>query len=78
MNNSPRKIEGASNPNIKPNTKDLTKKYYTIFFSILIISFFAIYWLCNFTKLKEMFQIIALSALSIALAEYFTRRFLKL
>ena len=52
MNNSPRKIESASNPNIKPNTKDLTKKYYTIFFSILIISFFAIYWLCNFTKLR--------------------------
>ncbi len=78
MNNYPRKIEGASNPNIKPNANNLTKKYYTMFFSILIISFFVIYWLCNFTKLREMFQVIALSALSIALAEYFTRRYLKL
>lgn len=78
MNNYPRKIESAENPNIKTRAKAPRKNYYVIFFSILIVSFIIIFWLCNYTKLKEMFQIIALSALSIALAEYFTRRFIKL
>ena len=32
----------------------------------------------NNTKLKEMFQLIALTALAIAIAEYATRRYLKL
>ncbi len=78
MNNYPRKIESAENPNVKIRANAPRKNYYVIFFSILIVSFIIIFWLCNYTKLKEMFQIIALSALSIALAEYFTRKFLKL
>ena len=55
-----------------------SKKYYTIFFSIMLVTFLVVFWLCNYTKLKEMFQIMALLAFSIALAEYLTRRYLNL
>ena len=48
-----------------------------IFFSIMIGSFLLVFWLCNYTKLKEMFQVLTLMAFSIALAEYLTRRYLK-
>ena len=77
MNNYPRKIESAENPNVKAKKNKLTKNYYIMFFSILISSFFIIFWLCNYTILKELFQIIALSALSIAIAEYTTRKHIK-
>ncbi len=54
-----------------------SKKYYIMFFSIMIGSFLLVFWLCNYTKLKEMFQVLTLMAFSIALAEYLTRRYLK-
>lgn len=83
-NNKQRKIEGAYNPNIKQRqTQNLnqnvfySKAYYKMFFTIMILTFIVVFWLCNFTKLKEMFQTIALSALAIAIAEYFTRNYFK-
>lgn len=85
-NNSPRKIEGAYNPKLKykqRQTQNLnqnvfySKAYYKMFFTIMILTFVVVFWLCNFTKLKEMFQTIALSALAIAIAEYFTRNYFK-
>lgn len=77
-NNIPRKIEGAFNPKLQKKTNPFyNKEYYTMFFTIMILTFIAIFWLCNFTKLKEMFQIISLTALSIAIAEYFTRSYTK-
>lgn len=87
-NNSPRKIEGAYNPKLKQKqrqTQNLnlnqnvfySKAYYKMFFTIMILTFVVAFWLCNFTKLKEMFQTIALSALAIAIAEYFTRNYFK-
>ncbi|RAI10599.1 MAG: hypothetical protein DKM23_02720 [Candidatus Melainabacteria bacterium] len=76
-----RKIESA-NPAPKqpqkPSIISYTKEQYYLFFTILICSFALMFWLCNFTIMKETFQIIMMSALSIALAEYFTRRYFKL
>ena len=76
-----RKIESA-NPTPKQIQKqgiiNYTKEQYSLFFTILICSFVLMFWLCNFTIMKETFQIIMMSALSIALAEYFTRRYFKL
>ncbi len=77
-NNSPRKIEGAYNPTLKKKQNPYySKEYYQIFFTVMILTFLLAFWLCNFTKLKELFQTIALSALAIAIAEYFTRSYFK-
>ncbi|MBR1943136.1 hypothetical protein IJ843_05320 [bacterium] len=77
-NNTQKKIVSAANPNITKKQQNLySTKYYVMFFTIMIISFLIISWLCNYTKLKEMFQIIALTALSIAIAEYSTRNIIK-
>lgn len=76
-----RKIESANpaqNNNSKPKIISYTKEQYYLFFTILICSFALMFWLCNFTIMKETFQIIMMSALSVALAEYFTRRYFKL
>lgn len=76
-----RKIESANpaqNNNPKPKIISYTKEQYYLFFTILICSFALMFWLCNFTIMKETFQIIMMSALSVALAEYFTRRYFKL
>ncbi len=59
------------------NNKNYNKKYYIMFFTIMIISFLILFWLCNYTKLKEMFQIVTLMALSITIAEYTSRKYLK-
>ena len=67
-----RKIESANPAPKQPQKPSI------IFFTILICSFALMFWLCNFTIMKETFQIIMMSALSIALAEYFTRRYFKL
>ena len=76
-----RKIESA-NPTSKqpqkPSIISYTKEQYYLFFTILICSFALMFWLCNFTKLRETFQIIMMSALSIAIAEYSTRKYFKL
>ncbi len=74
-NNNNNKIQNAvSTKNIQKNT--YSKKYYIMFFSIMIVSFLFIFWICNYTILKELFQIITLMALSIAIAEYTTRKYL--
>ena len=74
VNSAEKRTSARSN---EKNTSGLySKKYYIIFFSIMIFSFLLVFWLCNYTKLKEMFQILTLMAFSIALAEYLTRRFL--
>ena len=71
--------EGAFDEFMKNGNPELiTKEQYYLFFTILICSFALMFWLCNFTIMKETFQIIMMSALSIALAEYFTRRYFKL
>ncbi len=70
-NNINKQIQNAA---IK-NNNTYSKKYYIMFFIILVISFLVIFWLCNYTKLKEMFQIITLMALSIAIAEYTSRKY---
>jgi len=93
-NNNQRKIvnaatSAANKPTVTSAVKSETsntdnvsglysKKYYIMFFSIMIVSFLLVFWLCNYTKLKEMFQVLTLMAFSIALAEYLTRRYLKL
>ncbi len=76
-NNVKKTIQGAANPNIKKSGL-YTKQYYVMFFSIMVTAFVVIFWLCNYTKLKEMFQTITLAALAIAIAEYTTRKYLKL
>ena len=77
-NNTQKKIVSAANQNTAKKQQNLySTKYYIMFFTIMIISFLTISWLCNYTKLKEMFQIIALTALSIAIAEYSTRNIIK-
>ncbi len=53
-----------------------SKKYYITFFTIMLASFIFIFWICNYTILKELFQIITLMALSIAIAEYTTKKYL--
>ena len=74
-NNNNNKIQNTvSTKNIQKNT--YSKKYYIMFFSIMIVSFLFIFWICNYTILKELFQIITLMALSIAIAEYTTRKYL--
>lgn len=76
-----RKIESANPTSKQPQKISMvtyTKEQYCLFFTILICSFALMFWLCNFTIMKETFQIIMMSALSIALAEYFTRRYFKL
>lgn len=76
-----RKIESANPTSKQPQKISMvtyTKEQYCLFFTILICSFVLMFWLCNFTIMKETFQIIMMSALSIALAEYFTRRYFKL
>ena len=87
-NNINKKIVNASASNAKVQTKTISnakqenkselysKKYYIMFFSIMLVTFLITFWLCNYTKLKEMFQIMALLAFSIALAEYLTRRYI--
>ena len=76
-NNVKKQIQSATNPTLnKPKLYD--KQYYVMFFSIMVTTFVVIFWLCNYTKLKEMFQIMALAALAIAVAEYATRKYLKL
>lgn len=81
MNNFQKKVESAT-PQIKQTTNNLhsftQKEHYYMFFIILFVSFFVIFWLCNFTKLRETFQIIMMSALSISIAEYSTRKYFKL
>lgn len=76
-NNQQKKIEGAFNPTTRRNLSLFySKKYYLIFFTIMIVSFILIFWLCNYNKLKELFQTITFCALSIAIAEYATRNFI--
>ena len=72
-----KKIQSATNPNVKQNGT-YTKQYYIMFFAIMVTCFVFFFWLCNYTKLKEMFQIVVLSALSIVIAEFVTRKYLKL
>ncbi|MBR2525742.1 hypothetical protein IKE67_04685 [bacterium] len=76
-NNLNKKIQSATNPNLTQN-KVYSKQYYIMFYTIMVTSFTFMYWLCNFTKLKEMFQIVAITAVSIAIAEFVTRKYLKL
>lgn len=77
-NNQPKKIEGALNPATQNRNNGLySKKYYAMFFTIMILTFIALFWLCNFTKLRELFQTITFCALSIAIAEFSTRKYLK-
>ncbi len=76
-NNIKKQIQSASNPTLQ-KTSVYSKQYYIMFFSIMVTAFIVIFWLCNYTKLKEMFQIIALTALAISIAEYSTRKYLKL
>lgn len=71
-----KQIQGAVNPVLK-QTK-YTKQYYVMFFAIMVTAFIFMFWLCNYTRLKEMFQIVLLTALAIAIAEYTTRKYLKL
>lgn len=73
-NNNQKQVQNATTPQ---QQKNYGKKYYIVFFSVMIISFLIIFWICNYTKLKEMFQIITLMALSIAIAEYTSRKYLK-
>jgi len=73
-NENKKQIQNATTPQQKSN---YGKKYYTVFFTVMIISFLTIFWICNYTKLKEMFQVITLMALSIAIAEYTSRKYLK-
>lgn len=72
-----KKIQSATNPNIKPKSA-YSKQYYIMFYTIMITAFTFMYWLCNFTKLKEMFQVMAITAVAITIAEYVTRKHLNL
>lgn len=65
----------AKNNSIVP--PQLKKTYYFMFFSIMVVSFLFMFWVCNYTKYRETFQIMMMMGFSISLAEYFSRRFLK-
>lgn len=73
-----KKIQGAVNPDLQQNTPKYSREYYIAFFSIMIATFITVFWLCNYPKLKEMFQVVTIVALSMAIAEYVTRKYLKL
>ena len=73
--NSNKKIQSAINVKSQQNSI-YSKQYYIMFFVIMITCFVIIYWLCNYTKLKEMFQIVVFTALSIGIAEFVTRKYL--
>lgn len=75
MEKNNNKIQNATAQS-KVQKDTYSKRYYIMFFTIMIVSFLFIFWICNYTKLRELFQIITLMALSIAIAEYTTRRFL--
>ena len=75
--NSNKKIQSATSQNVQKSNA-YSKQYYVMFFAIMVTCFIFFYWLCNYTKLKEMFQIVVFAALSIVLSEFVTRKYLNL